>query len=84
MGGYVAGSKIMKEWLLHRARPILFSTSLPPAAIGAIIESIKMLMSSSEYTDKLWDNARYFKDKLSILGFNIGQSENTNNANNYW
>ncbi|QVK16858.1 glycine C-acetyltransferase [Mycoplasmatota bacterium] len=75
VGGYVAGSKIMKEWLLHRGRPILFSTSLPPAAVGGIKESVKMLMESSEYTDKLWDNARYFKEKLSKLGFNIGKSE---------
>lgn len=75
VGGYVAGRQIMKDWLLHRGRPLLFSTSLPPAAIGAIIQSVKMLMSSSEYTDKLWDNARYFKEKLAKLGFNIGHSE---------
>ncbi len=75
VGGYVAGSKTMKEWLLHRGRPILFSTSLPPAAVGAIIQSVKMLMESSEFTDKLWNNARYFKDKLSKLGYNIGKSE---------
>lgn len=75
VGGYVAGSNTMKEWLLHRGRPILFSTSLPPSAIGAIIEAVKMLMESSEYTDRLWSNARYFKDKLAKLGYNIGQSE---------
>lgn len=75
IGGYVASSKIVKEWLLHRARPILFSTALPPAAVGAIIESVKLLMSSTEFTDKLWDNAKYFKAKLSKLGFNTGHSE---------
>lgn len=75
IGGYVAGSKTMYEWLSHRARPVLFSTSLPPAAIGAITEALNMLMESTEYTDALWDNAKYFKEKLGSLGFNTGKSE---------
>lgn len=75
VGGYVAGSKTMQEWLNHRGRPILFSTSLPPAAVGAIIEAIKMLMETTEYTDRLWSNAKYFKEKLGKLGFNTGHSE---------
>lgn len=75
VGGYVAGSKTMYEWLNHRARPVLFSTTMPPAAAGAIIEALKMLMESTEYTDRLWDNAKYFKEKLGALGFNTGNSE---------
>ena len=75
VGGYVAGSNTMYEWLNHRARPVLFSTTMPPAAAGAIIEAIKMLMESTEYTDRLWENARYFKEKLGALGFNTGHSE---------
>ncbi|EOC99899.1 glycine C-acetyltransferase [Caldisalinibacter kiritimatiensis] len=75
VGGYVAGSNTMQEWLNHRGRPILFSTSLPPAAVGAIIEAIKMLMESTEYTDRLWDNAKYFKQKLGKLGFDTGNSQ---------
>jgi len=75
VGGYVAGSKTMYEWLNHRARPVLFSTTLPPAAAGAIIEAIKMLMETTEYTDRLWDNANYFKEKLGTLGFDTGHSE---------
>jgi len=75
VGGYVAGSKTMYEWLNHRARPVLFSTSLPPAAVGAITEAINMLMESTEYTDRLWDNAKYFKSKMGTLGFDIGNSE---------
>ncbi|WFA10228.1 glycine C-acetyltransferase [Tissierella sp. Yu-01] len=75
VGGYVAGSQTMYDWLNHRARPVLFSTSLPPAAVGAIIEAITMLMESTEYTDRLWDNAKYFKEKLGKLGFNTGHSE---------
>ncbi|MCR3956462.1 MAG: glycine C-acetyltransferase, partial [Gudongella sp.] len=75
IGGYVAGSKTMYEWLSHRARPVLFSTSLPPAAVGAITEALHMLMESTEYTDKLWDNAAYFKEKMGSLGFDTGHSE---------
>ncbi|QUH21400.1 glycine C-acetyltransferase [Alkaliphilus sp. B6464] len=75
VGGYVAGSETMRDWLSHRGRPLLFSTSLPPAAVGAITEAINMLMTTTEYTDKLWDNAKYFKQKISQLGFNIGNSQ---------
>lgn len=75
IGGYVAGSETMKEWLSHRGRPILFSTSLPPAAVGAIIEAFKMLNETTEYTDRLWSNARFFKEKLGKLGFNTGHSQ---------
>lgn len=75
IGGYVAGSNTMYEWLNHRARPVLFSTALPPAAIGAITEAVKMLKESTEYTDRLWDNAKYWKEKIGKLGFNTGHSE---------
>jgi glycine C-acetyltransferase len=75
VGGYVAGSRTMYEWLSHRARPVLFSTSMPPASVGAIIEAVKMLTESTEYTDRLWDNAKYFKEKMGTLGFNIGNSQ---------
>ena len=75
VGGYVAGSKVMYEWLSHRARPVLFSTTMPPSAAGAIIEAIKMLMETTEYTDRLWDNAKHFKEKMNALGFNTGNSQ---------
>lgn len=75
MGGYVSGSQTMYDWLSHRARPVLFSTSLPPAVVGAVTEAVTMLMESTEYTDKLWENARYWKEKIGSLGFNTGHSE---------
>jgi len=74
VGGYIASKHETKAWLSHRARPLLFSTALPPAPTGATIESVKMLMESEEYTEKLWDNSRYFKEKLSKLGFDTGNS----------
>lgn len=75
VGGYVAGRKVTIDWLKNRGRPFLFSTGLPPAAVGAAIEAIKMLMESTEHTDKLWANAKHFKEGLSKLGFNTGNSE---------
>lgn len=75
VGGYVAGSAIMKDWLSHRARPLLFSTNLPPAVVGALIEAVDMLMESHKYTEKVWDNANKFKSMMKDAGFNIGHSE---------
>jgi glycine C-acetyltransferase len=75
VGGYVCGSFEMRNWLLHRGRPLLFSTAMMPAAAAAIIEAFNMLETSDEYTKKLWSNAKYFKDKLEKLGFDIGHSQ---------
>ncbi len=75
IGGYIATTHTAYEWLSHRARPILFSTSLPPAAVAASIEAFKILEETDEYTIRLWDNAKYFKEKLEALGFNTGHSE---------
>lgn len=75
VGGYVCGSKAMKSYLLHRSRPHLFSTSMQPSAAAAIIEAFHMLESSDEYTEKLWENARYLKTKLQAMGFDIGHSQ---------
>lgn len=75
VGGYVASRQVTKEWLSHRGRPILFSTSLTPASCGALIKAIEILSSDSQYTDRLWDNARFFKEELGKLGFNTGHSE---------
>ncbi len=75
VGGYVCGSLAMRDWLLHRARPLLFSTAMQPSSVAAIIEAIHMLEESTEYTTTLWDNARYFKKELVARGFDIGRSE---------
>lgn len=75
VGGYLASRKNVKEWLLHRGRPLLFSTAIPPAEVAAATESVKILSESGEYTKRLWENARHFKDGLSALGFDLGHSE---------
>lgn len=75
VGGYVAGSKDLIDWLKVRGRPFLFSTAMTPGAAAACIEAINMLSESTELVDKLWENGRYLKNGLKELGFNIGNSE---------
>lgn len=75
IGGYVAGKESMKKWLINRGRPILFSTSLPPAVVKSATKAVELLSNSSEYTDKLWSNAKLFKKELGKLGFDTGKSE---------
>jgi len=75
VGGYVAGSKDLIDWLKVRGRPFLFSTSLTPGAAGACIEAINILTESTELHDKLWENGNYLKKGLKELGFDIGHSE---------
>lgn len=75
VGGYVAGSKDLIDWLKVRARPFLFSTSMTPGAAAACIEAISILTESTELVDKVWENGRYLKNGLRELGFDIGHSE---------
>ncbi|HHO2033572.1 TPA: glycine C-acetyltransferase [Staphylococcus aureus] len=75
VGGYVAGTKELIDWLKVQSRPFLFSTSLAPGDTKAITEAVKKLMASTELHDKLWDNAQYLKNGLSKLGYDTGESE---------
>lgn len=75
VGGYVAGTKELIDWLKSQSRPFLFSTSLAPGDTKAITEAVKKLMASTELHDQLWENAQYLKDGLAKLGFNTGESE---------
>ncbi len=75
VGGYVAGTKDLIDWLMVRGRPFLFSTSLTPASAGACIEAINILTESTELNEKLWENGNYLKKGLKELGFDIGHSE---------
>jgi glycine C-acetyltransferase len=75
LGGYVAGSRALIEFLYHRARPFLFSTSHPPAVAAACLAAIDVLETEPELIDRLWENTRFFKAGLATLGFNTGCSE---------
>jgi glycine C-acetyltransferase len=72
LGGYVCGSKDLIDYLYHRARPFLFSTSHPPSVAASCIAAFDVLEQEPERIEKLWDNTRYFKKELGALGFNIG------------
>jgi glycine C-acetyltransferase len=75
LGGYVAGSRTLIEFLHHRARPFLFSTSHPPGVAAACIAAIDVLLDEPQIIERLWENARFFKAGLTRLGFNTGASE---------
>ena len=75
LGGYVAGSGDLVDFLHHRARPFLFSTSHPPSVVLACMAALDVLMEEPEIIERLWDNTRFFKEGLHRLGFNTGLSE---------
>jgi glycine C-acetyltransferase len=75
LGGYVCGSRDLIEFLYHRARPFLFSTSHPPAVAAACLAAFDVLEQEPERMRDLWDNTKYFKQGLAAAGFNTGISE---------
>ena len=75
LGGYVAGAQAVRDFLIHRARPFLFSTSHPPGVAAACIAAIDVLLAEPERIDRLWKNTKRFKDGLTRLGFETGASE---------
>jgi glycine C-acetyltransferase len=74
LGGYVAGTRPFIEFLYHRARPFLFSTSHPPAVAAACLAALDVLETEPQWMEQLWDNTRFFKAGLQRLGFNTGRS----------
>jgi glycine C-acetyltransferase len=75
LGGYVAGSRSLVEFLYRRARPFLFSTSHPPSVAATCLASIDVLESEPHWMEQLWQNTRFFKSGLQSLGFDTGASE---------
>jgi glycine C-acetyltransferase len=74
LGGYVAGPQKLIDYLVQRARPVLFSTTHPPAVTAACIAAIDLLIDQPELIDKLWDNTEFFRSGLRDLGFDTGAS----------
>ncbi|MGI9102899.1 MAG: glycine C-acetyltransferase [Terriglobales bacterium] len=72
LGGYVCGTRDLIEFLYHRGRPFLFSTSHPPSVAATCIAAFEVLEQEPERIEKLWENTRYFKKELGNLGFDIG------------
>jgi glycine C-acetyltransferase len=75
LGGYVAGKKNLIEFLHHRGRPFLFSTSHPPSVAATCLAAVDVLLEEPQLIDTLWNNTKFFKAGLRDLGFNTGASQ---------
>jgi len=75
LGGYVAGSRSLIDFLHRRARPFLFSTSHPPSVAATCLAAVDVLESEPQWMEQLWENTRFFKSGLQALGFDTGISE---------
>jgi glycine C-acetyltransferase len=75
LGGYVAGAQDLRDILVQRARPFLFSTSHPPAVVAACLAGLRVMDEEPELGERLWANTRRFKTELTRLGFDTGRSE---------
>ena len=75
LGGYVCSTRDAIEFLYHRARPFLFSTSHPPSVAATCLAAFEVLEEEPQLIDQLWANTRFFKQGLKKLGFNTGVSE---------
>ncbi|ABX32250.1 pyridoxal phosphate-dependent acyltransferase [Petrotoga mobilis SJ95] len=75
VGGFIAGKKVLIDYLKQQARPFLFSSSLSPAETAAALEATKILYESDDLVKKLWDNAKYFQSKIKEMGYDIGGTE---------
>ena len=75
LGGYVCGSRDLIEFLYHRGRPFLFSTSHPPSVAATCLAAFEVLDEEPQLVENLWANTKFFKAGLEKLGFNTGVSE---------
>jgi len=74
-GGFVAGSEDLITLLQHNSSPFVFSAAMGPAAVAAVIESIKMMQANTERFDTLWENTRYFRQEMKAMGYDLGVSD---------
>jgi len=75
VGGYVAGKRVIIDYLKQKARPFLFSSAVTPPDVAACIAAVDILQESGELVERLWENANYFKDRMRALGFDLGKSQ---------
>lgn len=75
LGGYIAGRKDLRDYLINTARSFIFTTAHPPSVAAATMEAIRMIQDEPEHLQRLWRNTRYFKKAMTDLGFDIGHSQ---------
>lgn len=75
IGGFVAGPEDVIHYIKHKARPFMFSAAMPPAAVGAVLECVKIVESEPQHLENLWKNARYMQENLNAMGYNTLSSQ---------
>jgi len=75
IGGYIAGSEMICEWVKHRARSLIFSASAPPSAVATVIAVLDIIESDDSYQKKLWDNTKRLHEGYQNAGFDTGESK---------
>ncbi|MCH8125230.1 aminotransferase class I/II-fold pyridoxal phosphate-dependent enzyme [candidate division KSB1 bacterium] len=75
IGGFVAGDKLVLDYIKHHSRALIYSASMPPAAVAATIAALDIIESEPERRERLWENVKIMKEGFTRLGFNIGNTE---------
>jgi len=75
MGGYVVGSKVLREFMIQKARPFLFSTSHPPAVVATALAALQVMQREPKWLKQLWENTKFFQSELRRMGFNTGNTQ---------
>jgi 8-amino-7-oxononanoate synthase len=75
LGGFVAGREDVIHYLKHNARALIFSASMPPANVAAVLTALQLILEESWRIQKLWDNTNRMQEELKLLGFDTGFSQ---------
>src|SRR3989304_5632567 len=75
VGGYIAGSKRLTDYLAQKGRPFLFSSAVTAADVAACIAAVDILIASDTLVKQLWQNTEFFQEKMKQIGFNLGQTK---------
>lgn len=75
VGGFVAGDRLVIDWIKHHARSLIFSAAPPPASVASVIKALEVIEREPERRARLWENTRYMKRELENLGYDTGASQ---------
>jgi 8-amino-7-oxononanoate synthase len=74
VGGFIAGEKVIIEYIKHHSRAMIFTASLPPANVASVMMALEIIKSEPERRQQLFENAEFMRSGLKSLGFNLGES----------
>lgn len=75
VGGFIAGNAEVIHYIQHHARSLIFSASLPPSNLAAVLTALDIIETEPQHVERMWENARYMNEQLRLLGFNTGNSQ---------